>query len=93
MINAINALKLTKEHDDWNLREILYATINGKTMCKVYWGTELTEEELKAKRREWKNLGYRIIREDVYTSWGGDNREPEYNCPPEYRAVISWSND
>lgn len=92
MINATNALKLTREHDDWNLREILYATIKGKTECQVYWGVELTEEELKAKRREYKELGYHIIREDVYTSAGGW-REPEYNHPPEYRAVISWDNN
>lgn len=92
MISANEALKLTREHDDWNLREILYATLKGKTECQVYWGRELTKEELEAKRREYKKLGYRIIREDVYTSAGGW-REPEYNHPPEYRAVISWDSN
>jgi len=92
MISANNALKLTQEHDNWNLREILYAVLNGKTECQVYWGIELTEEELKVKRREWRNLGYRIIREDVYTSSGGW-REPEYSHPPEYRAIISWDSN
>lgn len=92
MINATNALNFTKEYNDFNLREILYAVLKGKTECQVCWGRELTKEELESKRREYKKLGYRILREDVYTS-AGDWREPEYTHPPEYRAIISWGSD
>lgn len=93
MISANEALKLTKERDDWNLRKILYATIKGETECEVFWGRELTKEELEAKRKEYNNLGYNIVNERVITSWGGDNREELVECRPEYRAVISWNNN
>ena len=93
MISAKDALKLTKASDDWNTREILYATLRGKTDCQVFWGRELTDEELQAKRNEYRNLGFKIIREDVITSYGGNNREPETQCPAEYRAIISWDKD
>lgn len=97
MINATNALEITNAlniggNDSWNLREILYATIRGKTECQVFLGRELTEEELEIQRKKYLNLGYRIIREDVSTCSGGW-REPEYNHPPEYRAIISWNNN
>lgn len=91
MINANIAKKLTENCKNFNLRQILYAVLNGKNECDIVLGHNLTEEELQVKRKEFLDLGYTIVSERCITSWGGDNREPERKCDPEYRAWIRWA--
>ena len=93
MINANIAKKLTEDYDGqdyWNQREILYATIRGKNECEVVLGVNLTKKELSNKRQKFTDLGYTGVCVHCITSWGGDNREPERECDPEYRAWIRW---
>ena len=90
MINANITKKLTENHNNFNLRQILYAVLNGKNECDIVLGYNLTEEELQVKRKEFLDLGYTIVSERCITSWGGDNREPLTECDPEYRAWIRW---
>ena len=90
MINVNIAKKLTENHNNFNLRQILYAVLNGKNECDIVLGYNLTEEELQIKRKEFLDLGYTIVFERCITSWGGDNREPLTECDPEYRAWIRW---
>lgn len=86
----LNTAMETKGNDSWNIREILYAVIRGKTNTEVFFGVELSEEELAKIRKKYIDAGFTIISESVQTTAGGDNREPLHEIPARYRAIVSW---